>query len=262
MKKSMASIIVVLSVVFSGLFLGCVTDTASMKIEKSLPQNKLAYYNDSFDKFRTDLWEKAGYIQKKAQEANFKIADMFVEDGKIRIDTKTGCFSKGGLGSKYALRGDFDIQIDCHIDFLEGVQQDMDQIVIFLVIDRGSKIGAINSVMIGLTKKKSWDFSNIFSSYTKKGRYHPGKWHRIGNFHGTLQIVRTGSNISTMYKREGETEWKAINTFQFGPNDVMLGFKLQNYIGKRRSITAKLPFTATFDNFRINAAEEIIEEDI
>ena len=44
MRKINALIIVILSVAFSGLFPGCVTDTASLKIEKSLPQSKLAYY--------------------------------------------------------------------------------------------------------------------------------------------------------------------------------------------------------------------------
>jgi hypothetical protein len=42
----------------------------------------------------------------------------------------------------------------------------------------------------------------------------------------------------------------------------MISFKLQNFGTIRTSITARSPITATFDNFRINAAEEIVEEDI
>jgi len=41
-----------------------------------------------------------------------------------------------------------------------------------------------------------------------------------------------------------------------------LGFKLQNFVTNRTSITARSTITATFDNFKINAAEEIVEEDI
>jgi len=55
MRRAMACVIVVLTAIFSATFPGCVTDTASLKIEKTLPQSKLAYYNDSFDKLRTDL---------------------------------------------------------------------------------------------------------------------------------------------------------------------------------------------------------------
>jgi len=261
MRKINVLIIAILSVAFSGLFLGCATDTASLKIEKTLPQSKLAYYNDSFDKLRTDLWEKAGYIPNAAQEANFKLARVEVRDGKLSIETETGCFSKGGLGSKYALRGDFDIQVDCQIDFLEGVY-DMDQLLTLLVIERGKELKTMNTVTLCLFKKGSRDFNTIFSGFRKNGRFHRGNWYRVGNFDGTLRIVRIGDRISTLFKRKGDPQWKRINTFQSTPNDVMIGFSLVNFTYMRTSITAKSPITAAFDNFRINAAEEIVEEDI
>ena len=95
----MASIIVVLSVVFSGLFPGCVTDTATLKIEKSLPQNKLAYYNDSFDELRNDLWDQAGLVYQKQQLQNYKSPDMRIENGQLLIQTQVGSFSKGHRSS-------------------------------------------------------------------------------------------------------------------------------------------------------------------
>ena len=261
MGKINTLIIVILSVAFSGLFPGCVTDTASLKIEKSLPQNKLAYYNDSFDKLRTDLWDKAGYTHNKAQEANFKLAKMEIEDGKLWVQTETGCFSVGGLGSKYAIRGDFDIQVDCHIDFLKGIH-DMDQSVVFAAIGKGKEIGRDNTVFLCLLKRGGRDFSTIFSAARKNGRFHRGNWHKIKNFDGSLRIVRIGDEISTLFKRKGDTEWKKMDTFRYTPNDIIIGFKLQNFMSNRTSITARSPITATFDNFRINAAEAIIEEDI
>ena len=265
MKKSMVLmslfIIVVLSVAFSCFFLGCVTDTAPLKIEKSLPQNKLAYYNDSFDKLRTDLWEKAGLIRNKAQMANFKLAKMRIDDGKLIMETKTGCFSKGGLASKYTLKGDFDIQVDCQIDFLKGLF-DMDQSLIFLIIEKGGKLESNNIVFLNLFKKGDRDYNTVITGFWKNGKYHRGNWHKIKDFDGSLRIVRIGDEISTLFKRKGDTEWKKMDTFQSTPNDIMLGFKLQNFMRNRVSITARSPITATFDNFRINAAEEIIEEDI
>ena len=76
MKRINVLIIGIFLVAFSGFFPGCVTDTATLKIEKSLPQSKLAYYNDSFDNFRTDLWEKAGYIHFEKQLNNFNLANL------------------------------------------------------------------------------------------------------------------------------------------------------------------------------------------
>ena len=260
MRNIHALIIVILSVAFLKFFGGCVTDTASLKIEKSLPQNKLAYYNDSFDKLRTDLWEKAGYITE-AQEGNFKLADMDIENGKLRIQTQTGCFSKGGLASKYALRGNFDVQIDCQIDFLEDVRG-MDQLFMFLVSEKSTALRAKSTVFIGLFRKEDRDFSTIFSAYTKKGILHHGNSNRIDNFDGSLRIVRVGDKITTLYKEKGDSEWERMNTFPYTTGDVFFGFKLQNFTSKRTSIAAESSITATLDNFRINAAEGITEEEI
>ena len=261
MRKAKALIIIILSAAFSAFFPGCVTDTASLKIEKTLPQSKLAYYNDSFDKLRTDLWEKAGYIPNAAQETNFKLAKMRIDDGKLRVQIETGCFSKGGLASKYTLRGDFDIQVDCQINFLEGLY-DMDQLLTFLIVETGKELKIMDSVSLCLFKKGGRDFNTIFSGYRKAGRFHRGNWHRIGNFDGTLRIVRIGDEISALFRRKGDAEWKKMDTFRSTPNDVMIGFSLVNFTPMRTSITARSPITATFDNFRINAAEEIIEGDI
>jgi hypothetical protein len=262
MRKINALIIVILSVAFSGLFLGCVTDTASLKIEKSLPQNKLAYYNDSFDKFRTDLWDKAGSIYDKAQEANFKLAEMRIENGKLRVRTKPGCFSKGGVGSKFTLRGDFDIQVDCRIDFLEGVY-DMDQYIVFLVIEKGKPIATGDAVFLRLLKMGGHDFSTILSIALDNGRFHRGDWsNRVGNFDGTLRIVRIGTKITTLYRTKEDKQWEDLGTFGSTSNDLGTGLLLQNFLPNRTSITARSPITATFDNFKINAAQEIIEEDI
>ena len=260
MRKTKPLNIVILAA-FLLSFLGCVTDTASLKIKKSLPQNKLAYYNDSFDTLRTDLWDKAGYAHNKAQEANFKLAKMEIKDGKLWVQTETGCFSKGGISSKYTLRGDFDIQVDCKIDFLKGLY-DMDQSLNFLVIEKETEIGKGNTVFLCLLKRGGRDFETILSATWKNGRFHRGEWHKIKDFDGSLRIVRIGDEISTLFKRKGDTEWKKMDTFQSTRKDMILGFKLQNFVTNRVSITARSPITATFDNFRINAAEEIVEEDI
>ena len=240
---------------------GCATQPVSFKIENSLPQRKLAYYNDSFEKLREDLWEKAGFTFSQAQLRQFKAADLAVENGVLRIETKTGGFSKGGLVSKYNLRGDFDVQVDCHIDFLVG-KYDMDQILGMAIVEKGKAPGELRAINIGLIKQGKSDSSIINSNYVEKRKIYQGNWDRTGDFHGTLRIVRIGHEITTLYKREGETHWRKLNTLPSTRNDAIVGFGLQNFILKRNSITAKVSITAKFDNFKINAAQEIIEEEI
>lgn len=261
MKKLNTWITVISLTVLCSSFLGCVTETASLKIEKSLPQSKLTYYNDPFDKFRSDLWEKAGYFYDEARKANFGIADIDIEDGKLSVRTKTGCFSKGGLASKYGLRGDFDVQVDCQIDFLKG-KYGMDQSLMFIVVEKGKAIRSTDVVFIGIFRGEGRDFSTISSGYTAKKIFHRGKWRKIGKFDGSLRIMRIGDRVNTLYKKKGDTEWERMNTFPFTPGDVFLGLRLQNFFQKRTSIKAESSITAIFDNFRINAAEEIIEEEI
>jgi len=237
---------------------GCATDDTYLKIENSLPQSEITYYNDSFDKLREDLWDKASLVFKETQMDNLKLADIRIENGKLVVETKTGGFSKGGLGSKFALRGDFNIQIECHIEFLKG-QHDMDQLISFLVVDQTKGIQEMYAVVIGLIKKGQ---GFIYSGHFNKGKYHRGNHYQTSNFHGALRIVRIDGKISTLFKRDGEKRWKKLDTFKNTTKDVMLAFKLDNFLSTRTSIKAKSSITATFDNFKINAAQKIIEEEI
>ena len=260
MRKVNALIIVILSVAFSVSFPGCVTDMATPKIEKSLPQNKLAYYNDSFDKLREDLWDKSVPVFNR-HLANFKLADMNFEDGELKVVTKTGSFSAGGLVSRYTLKGEFDIQIDCYLDFLPG-EHDMDQFVFLIVSEKGVEYRRSYGVWIAVIKKGDGDTGYIASGYRAMGRIHGGNSYDIDKFHGTFRIMRVGNRISTFYRREGKTAWRKMNSLKSTTNDLMLSFGLTNSTPKRTSISAQAPLTARFDNFRINAAEEIIEEEI
>lgn len=247
---------------FSVFTYGCVTPVKlSVKVENSLPEKQLAYYSDSFDKLRDDLWDRAGYTWYETQLKNIKLADMVIGDGKLVIKTKTGAYSKGGLASRYALSGDFDIQIDCHFDFFAETLN-MDQLIAFFVIDKTSQIEELSVVTIGLVKRELRLKSNIFTGYRESGRYVKAGGKKMGDFHGSLRIIRLGSEVTTLYREGGDDKWHELGTISFNANDVMLGFITSNFVAKSRDITASKSITATFDNFRINAAQGIIEEEI
>jgi hypothetical protein len=240
-------------------FQGCVAEHVSMKVEKSLPQSKLAYYNDSFDKLREDLWERGGMTWTKKQFSNFKFADIQIENGKLKIQTKTGSFSKGGIGSKFMLRGDFDFQVDCHIDFLKGISEY--QQLNLSVADKGKYSSDIELIGMVVRKTKKSDTSYIIGIFRNWGKFHFEKKRPVGNFHGTMRMIRKGYNIKRLYKKEGDIEWKEISTKSFNKNDVMIGLTVQNFIGNKTSAGSSSA-KGEFDNFRINAAQEIIEGDI
>ncbi len=222
-------------------------------IQKNTPYRESTYYNDTFDKLRDDIW-KESRIMPRGPQVRPLMPYITSTDGKLKIETKTGDFCKGGLVSKYALRGDFDIQVDCHMDFLKKTPQ-MDQSVLFAVREKDKG----NRGYIGLAKRGDHK-SVIVSGYWENGKALSPKWHPVGDFHGTLRIVRTGNKITTSYRKERETEWEKLLTFQGMTGEVVLGFELKNFFRKRTSIQARLPFAASFDNFRINAAQEVIEE--
>jgi len=234
-----------------------------IKIENSLPQSKLAYYNDTFGEWREDVWETAALTWTQEQLANYKMADIRIEHEQLIVTTKTGGFSQRGLGSKYVLRGDFDIQLDCHVDFLKE-KQDCDHYVFFFVTLRETKGKGQKSVAnVGLFKKSGHRRGIISCRQRIRGEKFPlSKGPRIGKFHGSFRIVRMGDRMSMLYKKDDEGLWRELSNFTFPLDDVRLGFSLQNFILQRDSIRADESVSAKFDNFKINAAQEIIEEEI
>ena len=57
-------------------------------------------------------------------------------------------------------------------------------------------------------------------------------------------------------------EWTPMNTFRVTDNDMLIGFQLRNFLGKRTTIRANHSISAELDSLKINAAKEIIEEEI
>jgi hypothetical protein len=260
-SKKIYFIIGFLLLLLLGALLSCAADPAPLVIANSLPQNELAYYCDSFDTLKEGLWDKAGFVFSAAQLGNLKIADMTIEEGKLRIDTKTGGFSKGGLVSKFALRGDFDVQIDFQIDFVPG-NLDMDQVLGFGAVEK-SKSGHLNRMTsIGLLKAGKNKNSEIFSGQLERGKYHRGYWHPIDNFTGSVRFVRMGDQVSTFYRKQGQNRWIKMSTLPSSQNETTIGLTLQNFVKDRNSITATRSIKAWIDNFTINAAQEIIESEI
>jgi len=250
-------ITVLLSLAFCGGLLSCVTDNAPLQIESSLPQNELAYYNDTFDTFREDVWEKAGHVFTATQLENIKIADMTIEAGRLRIKTKTGGFSKGGLVSKFMLKGDFDVQIDLQIDFVSG-NFDMDQTLGFGALDITIK----SLVSAGLSKVGTNKKGGVRAGQLRGGRYQSCYWHPVSNFNGSFRLVRVRDRVSAFYRKKGKTRWTKMCTLPSGQNDTVFGIVLHNFVKERNSITANRSITAWIDNFAINAAQEIVESEI
>ena len=241
--------------------LSCATGKVSLKIEHSLPQSELEYYNDSFDKMREDLWDRAGYLYREEQEKNFKQADLSFENGKLIIRTKTGSFSKGGLSSKYVLSGDFDIRLDCRMAFIKGVSG-MDQVFAFAVYDKSLIKGKISNATIGLSMKSGLVQGYLFSNCFVEGKWRKGNSKKIGNFNGTLRILRNGKNICTLYKINGAAEWDRLNTFRVVDNDMIIGFTLRNFFTDRSTIRAGHSISIELDRLKIYAAQKVIENEI
>ena len=262
MRHKKASLIFgFLLLAFFGLLLSCATDKAPLQIENSLPQSELAYYCDPFDKLREDVWERAGFVFSAAQLGNIKIADMTIEDGRLRIDTKTGGYSKGGLVSKFALRGDFDVQVDFQVDFIPG-NLDMDQSLGFGAVEKSKSGGSNRLISIGLLKEGKSKNSTIFSGYLEWRKYHTGYSHNIDNFTGSVRFVRIGNQVSTFYRKQGQSRWTKMCTVPSTQKDTSIGFTLQNFVKDRNLITATRSIRAWIDNFTINAAQQIIESEI
>ena len=117
-------------------------NAVSSTTNKSSPSS----YNDSFEKLRDDIWKRSGVLSLGKQI--FQIPEIEIQDGRLLIQTKTGDFQRGGFTSRWTLKGDFDIQVDCHMDFLDGTAG-MDQVLLFVARDKYKRYFTI----VGLTKR-------------------------------------------------------------------------------------------------------------
>jgi hypothetical protein len=243
------------------IFWSCASDKIALQVANSLPRSELADYDDSFDRFREDLWEKVAAVFSDEQLENIRLAHLTVENGRLRIDTNTDGFSKGGLIARYSFRGDFDIQIDCRIHFLSG-RRKMDQNLGCGIREQGQTRRDTRFFPIGLLKRGHKNQAFLFSGYHVEGRFHRCYVQPIDDFQGTLRIIRIDGQIHTYCRGMGTQSWKKMCSLESTGNDAMFGFALQNFVRKRDSIAPDAPITAWFDNYKINAAQQIIESEI
>ena len=120
----------------------------------------------------------------------------------------------------------------------------------------------MNFAVIGLAMKGELGQGYLFSNCAVNGKRKPGGWQMIENFNGSFRILRKGEYISVLYKMTGTTEWIQKTTFRVTGNDMMVGFQLRNFFNNRTTIRANHSISAEVDRFKINAAQEIIEEEI
>jgi hypothetical protein len=249
------------------LLFGCQTTSSdvelfTLRIEKSLPQSQLEYFSDSFDTFQEGLWEKVPvHMPKTVKEGDFRLGDISIDKGKLKISTKPDCFSKVAIVSKFTLRGDFDIQIDCDTDFMEG-KLDRDHYLFFINLHKVKELAKRTIVGISFFKKGENNPGVFRSGLWSHRRFHGQKRLELDRFHGSVRFVKVGQKISTLFKTGGELKWKEMATFPCATEDFKIVIGLQNFIGRKSLTPAKSSISAMVDNFKINAAENIIEEEI
>lgn len=252
------SVVLLTLLVLSG---GCVTRDPGRRVNNRLSPERRALFSDSFDTIRRDHWDLAGLVYSETQLEHFKLAEPRIRDGRLVLETATDAFSKGGLASTFLLRGDFDIQIDCRMDFPDTLQL-MDWIAVFGVFEEGGRIGDTAGVQTGLVRRKLSIKTFLFSNHLVGGKKHQGGFSRIEDFDGTLRLVRQRDRVFVLYREKGNAEWTELGAHPFTERDAFVGFKVQNFLASRTIVQGSSSVIAVFDEFRINAAEGIVESEI
>ena len=138
----------------------------------------------------------------------------------------------------------------------------MDQNLGFGAVEK-SKSGQVNRLIsIALLRKGNNKKNTIFSGYLQSGNYHTGFSRQIGNFNGSVRIARTGDQVSTFFRKQGQNRWTKMCGLPSTQYDTSIGFTLTNFVKDRNSIAANRSISARIDNFIINAAQEILESEI
>jgi hypothetical protein len=244
------------------LLIACLSVAGTINLRKALSDDSdFARYNDTFETLNEDIWDRAQYTRNEEQLKNFKLGNLEIVDNRLQITTRTGGFSKAGLSSRYVIRGDFDVQIDCHIKFNTSLS--MDQLANFAVANVAESFKASQVVMISLGKNSNRRLPVLAFLHIKNQKRASFNHRDTGDFHGTVRLAREGKKVTGSYKREGSSRWYTLgSSSSFTREDVIVGFTVQNFQMRCKEIKAAGSVAATFDNFRINHAGEVIEDEI
>ena len=228
---------------------------------QSAADTEFSSYNDNFETFDESLWDRAQYTFNEAQLKDFKLGDLEIDADSLKLTTAPGAFSKTGIASRFVFRGDFDIQFDCR--FVFKALRGMDQLTSMTISNKVEGNGAWQVAIIRLEKKASMTSPRMIFVTAKDSKAVTYKYRETGDFHGTLRMVREGKKITGLYRREGAKRWHKLGySSRFTDEDVLIGFVLQNFWMKRKNIKAQEPLEVVIDNFKINHAVEIIEDEI
>ena len=138
----------------------------------------------------------------------------------------------------------------------------MDQVFTFGVYDKSLQKENFSFAIIGLYIEGGFNSGYLFGNCTVNGRKKRGSSHKTENFTGTFRIIRSGKTVNIFYKKAEATEWTQMNKFHVTDKDMMIGFQLRNFFANRTIIRARHSTSVELDSFKINAAKEIIEEEI
>ena len=242
-----------------GVF-GCASNDISIQIEGGVPSEQLAFYADSFDSPKRDLWEIAAFSQT-AQQGDFKMADVSYENGRLKIQTQVGAFSNGIVISKFLLSGDFDIQVNCQIRFHRD-NVNIDQLLYFAVVKQGDTFYTGRSAANVIAKPIGAKNGVIRAIQRQHGEYIRGKFRQVEEFAGSMRLIRKGDQISMFYRKQNASGWIKLDTLAFTRDNVVVLLGVHNFRVGRKSIRATESVTGLFDNFKINASSKVIESNI
>ena len=263
MRKRIILILSTILILF--MFFACVSIEEELKIESNLNQEALNQFSDQFNTLNEDLWEPSANASEW-QENNFKLGTIQIENGQLVIKTKTGAFSKANLSSKFFLRGDYDFQIDCEIDLNERVQNMTQNFSITAGDAVSKKKENIYKDLVWIEFIKDPDeakfIGKLNSGSILNGKQLLSYGVNLNQFKGTVRLIRKGNTVSALYKKDGNETWKRLNKYRNTDVDHRIILSFSNYFMKRKKINADKVLCARFDNFRINAAQQIIANDI
>ncbi|NNL41780.1 MAG: hypothetical protein HKO79_04750 [Desulfobacterales bacterium] len=259
MKKVLPATILICVVL-----LGCVQTKTDTKSESaalgpiiSLSAEQLAEFNDDFNTFREDLWEKSYHLFREDAKSRYAAADVEIQAGQLVVTTKKGALSSATLGSNFLLVGDFDIQIDISIDFDLSIP--MRQNAHFSLWHKGNNATIIferlsrKKVVMKMRRDKV-SVGHIQGSTVKQKSF--------SEFTGSVRAVRRGKKITYFYRNKMDVDWKKLYKTRFTAGDAGVSLGLKNfYIGSSSNPSVTGVCSVRYDNFKINAAEKIIETD-
>lgn len=207
---------------------------------------------DNFDSLDGNRWVKVvPYLGRNLEKAKFKEVEISSQSGRLILKTAENAYSKGALSSRFALKGDFDVEVWSSLSNIDI--KGIDKVMFVAVREADKEHKEANITIVQFHKAVNNDQGMFFAASKIGEDFKRGTTYMINSYTGGIRFIRKDNRITIMYKPLN-MGWMELDSYpcSFAPMQILLG--VSNFLPTDTPINPGGVLTVYYDDFKINNA--------